>query len=134
MILRTKKLRKEDTLTYNHQDADPNYLDGELTEDNWKTVPGFPWYVINPFGEIRTVRTGRIHKQQSRTRGFVRAILQDRTGKSNVYIHRILAEAFLPDYDPTLMVKFKDGNKENVVVHNLQMAHRNVRTSERFRE
>ena len=48
-------------------------------------------------------------------------INMDNSKQKSILIHRLLAEIFLPDYDPKLHVNHKDANKLNNSLDNLEM-------------
>lgn len=59
--------------------------------DEWVPVAEFPAYEVNPAGQVRNRRTGRILKWQRHSRGYLQVSLHRRTR----LVHRLVALAFL---------------------------------------
>lgn len=91
-------------------------LEGEI----WKPVKGFEDYEISNYGRMR--RDFKLRKFETKDpKRYIHTSLV-RNGKNyNVYIHRLVAENFLEDWDPALVVNHKDENKHNNHVSNLEM-------------
>jgi len=104
------------------------------TEDVWKDIVGFEgYYQVNSLGNIksldRTIRGGRygirkvnsrILKQTSCKNGYVKVVLR-RDGKDTTcLVHRLIANAFMPNPDNLPQVNHIDGNKKNNQVLNLE--------------
>lgn len=105
----------------------------KLTEE-WKWIVGYEnYYQVSNFGRIKSVdrevfyRDGRkaIHKGgpvaiNSRPNGYLKANLYKDGGMKNVAVHRLVAEAFIPNPNNLPQVNHKDEVKTNNNVENLE--------------
>lgn len=99
----------------------------------WKDIQGFEnMYQVSNIGKIksleRTIKTKkgflrvkeRILDGSKDTKGYLQVELK-KDGKRNIkVIHRLVAEAFIPNIDNKEQVNHKDGNKLNNNVDNLE--------------
>lgn len=89
----------------------------------WRDIPSVPTLQASSYGRIRNVYTGNIighgwHKARPRVTARIR-------GKQVfLYVHRLVAEAFLPDYRKDARVEHKDGDFDNNAPDNLEMGDR----------
>ena len=102
-----------------------------MQENNkkWKKLdlPGLPCE-INDLGHVRNIvyiKGGMIHKNRRvpavrcGNRGFFAITRYDGVKQRNYYIHRLVAETFLPNPENLPCVKFKDGDRTNFKASNL---------------
>ena len=98
----------------------------------WKQVSlvGYGNYSVSDNGDIRRDESrtnavaGRMVKQQKSPRGYMVAYLYCNDKRKRVYVHRIVAEEFVPKSDPTLEVNHRDCNKANNHFLNLEWCSR----------
>ncbi|WP_297990311.1 NUMOD4 domain-containing protein [uncultured Anoxybacillus sp.] len=89
----------------------------------WKPVKGYEGvYSVSNLGRVRRESTGYILKPSVAKNGYLIVTLWYRNKGKSCYIHRILAEAFLPNPDPKVFrtINHKDGNKLNNDLSNLE--------------
>lgn len=88
----------------------------------WKDVIGYEGlYQISSLGRLKSNRYGRMIKGNINSYGYLRTILSDRNGNiKRVLIHRLVAEAFIPNTDNKPQVNHRDENKLNNAVDNLE--------------
>src|SRR5690606_30393124 len=95
-----------------------------MTQEEWRDIKGFPGWEVSSLGAVRGPgRWGRpsLLRPQQNGRGYLKVSL----GRSNVrYIHRLVAEAFLPIPEGEAHVNHIDGNKANNVLSNLEWVDR----------
>lgn len=74
----------------------------------------------NSFNGSKRYREEKIHRCQLQKDGYVRTHLYKDNKRQNVKVHRIVAEAFIPNPDNYPMVNHKDEVKSNNCVENLE--------------
>ena len=97
------------------------YFDVELSEEDydneeWETLARYPMYQISKFGRVSNIKTERVLKLCVNSSGYKKVVLN---GK-NEYVHRLVAETFIPNPHNLPEVNHKDGNKWNNCVDNLE--------------
>lgn len=86
----------------------------------WKPVKGFPNYEIHLSGVVRHKRSLYEKIFTDNGNGYLRTTLFRDGKQTTVYLHRIIAEAFIPNPLQLPQVNHKDGNKANNSVENLE--------------
>lgn len=92
-------------------------------EEIWKnlTIPGYEHFLVSNLGQVKNSITNHIIAIGNNGRGYCNCKIKANGITKTVYIHRLVAEAFLPDWDPSLQVNHKDKNKQNNCIDNLEM-------------
>lgn len=86
----------------------------------WKPIEGYPHLLISRTGKVWTTTYNRELHPHLTNRGYLRVNLsKDKTVK-RAHIHRLVAQAFIPNPDNLPTVDHIDGNKLNNNVENLQ--------------
>lgn len=100
----------------------------------WKDIKGYEGcYQVSNLGRIKSLdrmtnnqygeyfMKGRILKNSIiKDKGYCRVSLNNGNGKISKRVHRLVAEAFIPNPENKLEVNHKDGNKLNNCVSNLE--------------
>jgi hypothetical protein len=100
-------------------------------EETWKHIHGYNHYEISNFGRIRKIsylrtwvctKVGYEQLQVFETDGCGKKRIgsKDKGKVKKVLLHRLLAEAFIPNPDNLPCVNHKDGNKLNNSLDNLE--------------
>lgn len=96
----------------------------EFDLEVWKDVVGFDEYFqVSNFGNVYSKRTNKVLKQTVSRKGYssISTRIGGRNGKCyNLRIHRLVAEAFIPNPDVKDQVNHIDGDKLNNHVDNLE--------------
>ena len=83
-------------------------------------IEGYENYEVTTTGEVINTKTGRVLKSGKNTCGYLHVVLC-KNGKTKIKrIHRLVAEAFIPNPDNLPCVNHKDENKTNNCVDNLE--------------
>lgn len=87
--------------------------------EEWRDIEGFANYQVSDLGNIRSGR--KILVKTLDKYGYHTVSLHNTNGMKVCKVHRLVAKAFLPDYDDNLQVNHKDEVKTNNRVNNLEM-------------
>ena len=90
-------------------------------EEVWKDIEDYEgFYQVSNFGRVKRVTTGRILKSNMNSKGYLTVGLCKNSIKSNKRIHRLVAEAFIPNPENKPEVNHIDENKTNNSLDNLE--------------
>lgn len=97
----------------------------------WKAVKGYEGlYEVSNFGQVRGLKRGRTLSPRANCRtGYLEVNLRRSGTQKTVRVHRLVAEAFLPNPFGLLEVNHKDEDKNNNSVDNLEWCDRHYNTS-----
>ncbi len=92
-------------------------------------LPIYPFYKICSEGRVYSLLSDKYLKHGLAGAGYPHVNIKnmDQVFKS-CYVHRLVAEAFLSNWDPCLDVNHKDGNKKNNNIENLEMVTKSQNT------
>ena len=99
-----------------------------MKKEYWKPVVGYEGhYQVSNFGRVKSIKFGKeiILKQHINIKGGYYYVCLLKNGKhKNYYVHRLVAQAFLPNPNNLPEVNHKDECKTNNVVSNLEWCDR----------
>jgi len=106
-----------------------------------KRVPSYPRYLVSSLGRIKLLlyidARGKVRKEKIiKTRDrwwYMLCFLDDNWKDKSGTVHRLVAEAFIPNPDNKRTVNHKDWNKHNNCVDNLERATDSENCKHRFR-
>lgn len=91
--------------------------------ENWKTIVGYEGrYEVSDKGNIRSLKFGKtkILKPWKTNRGYLQVKLRKGGIHKNMYVHRLVAEAFIPNPNHLATVNHRDEVKTNNAASNLE--------------
>lgn len=86
----------------------------------WKIIKQFPEYEISTYGRVRKIKTQKCLYIKHHSRGYLQVVIQSNDKKHYLYIHRLVAQAFIPNPQSLPFVNHKDEDKQNNHVDNLE--------------
>ena len=87
----------------------------------WLTIKQNKNYEVSNIGEVRNKNTKRILKAWKNSRGYLIITLRKNTNCYCYTVHRLVAEAFIPNPKNKPQINHIDGNKENNCVRQFRM-------------
>ena len=98
-----------------------------MKKEYWKPVVGYEGlYEVSNWGRVKslprngTVKYARILKLYTDKDGYLYVVLSKNNKQKLFKIHRLVAEAFIPNPNNLPMINHKDENKQNNNVENLE--------------
>lgn len=88
--------------------------------EEWRIINRFPKYEVSSFGRIRKISTNKLLFLKTHTTGYKQVAIQENNKKYYLYVHRLVAEAFIDNPNNYPYVNHKDEIKTNNNVENLE--------------
>lgn len=97
-------------------------MDNQQLSDKqeWKTVKEYDHYEVNQYGQIRHKTRKHILKPRKNNGGYLYVCFKINGKNKNFAVHRIVANAFIPNPNNCLEVNHKDYDRTNNCVDNLE--------------
>lgn len=87
----------------------------------WRNIKDYEGlYQVSNTGEVRSSITGKILKQEKTNRGYLLTNLYKNGKRKKLLVHRLVAEAFIPNPSNLPQVNHKSENKQDNRVENLE--------------
>ena len=87
----------------------------------WKDIEGYEGrYQVSNTGKVKSLRAKLVMKQKTNNCGYSEISLCVSQKRKSFLVHRLVALAFLPNYDNKKQVNHIDGNKKNNHTENLE--------------
>lgn len=91
-----------------------------MKTEAWQPIAGFEGYDVSDLGRVRGPQ-GIMKTYRRKKDGYVQFVLRTITGRHKaLYLHRLVACAFVPNPDGLPQVNHKDLDKSNCVALNLE--------------
>lgn len=90
------------------------------TLEEWRPIDGYPNYQVSDRGRVMNLKSGRVLKQAVDNHGYECVALYKDGKIKQCRIHRLTAEAFIPNPNNLAQVNHIDENKRNNDVSNLE--------------
>jgi hypothetical protein len=87
--------------------------------EQWKKIEEYDNYFISDGGSIRNSRTKTFLEGYKTKQGYISVGLSNKGKLKNFLVHRLVAQAFIPNHEKKEIVKHRDGDNENNDVSNL---------------
>lgn len=89
--------------------------------EKWRDIAGYEGiYQVSDHGRVKTRK--KIRTPQKNNRGYMTIMLYKSDGGRHFLIHRLVAQAFIPNPENKATVNHKDGVRSNNKVDNLEWA------------
>lgn len=89
--------------------------------EEWKNIIGYEGlYEVSNKGNVRNVRRNTLLKLSKTNYGYIQVHLYKNGIRTGLRVHRLVAEAFIPNPDNLPQVNHKDEDKTNNNVTNLE--------------
>ena len=91
-----------------------------MENEVWKIMKEHSNYEVSNLGKIKNKKTGRIRKTSINNKGYEQFIVYIDKKPKTFYVHRVVANNFLKNFNNLPEVNHKDENKLNNCVDNLE--------------
>lgn len=94
--------------------------------EQWRPVDGYENYEISSLGRVKSLKYGveKILKPAKNKDGYLQVSLYRNGKEKRLYVHRLVAEAFLPNPEGFPEINHLDEDKTNNVVGNIEWTSR----------
>ena len=92
--------------------------------ERWKKIEGYENYSVSSEGRVRNDRTGRLMSLTTEPTGYLRVGLCKNGKYKRFYVHRLVAEAFIPNPHNFPQVNHLNETKTTNIVENLEWCDR----------
>ena len=100
------------------------FTDTELEQEQWRDIDGYDgMYQVSDIGRVRSLKYGKVRVLRARKNsgGYLQVNLCKNCVGNNIFVHRLVANAFIPNSDETkTQINHKNEVKTDNRVENLE--------------
>lgn len=103
-------------------------------QEIWKDVKGYEGlYQVSNLGNVYSTKTAKILKSQISGKGYKTVCLHKNNVPHTNQLHRLIAQAFIPNPNNYPQINHIDGNKTNNNINNLEWCDQSYNIKEAYR-
>lgn len=106
-------------MTQNDKELLLKDLCARLSQEEWRIIPDFPEYAVSNKGNIATLKTGKL-RRFSDHKGYKQCMLRKDGKAYNRFVHRLVANAFLPLPEEGQVIDHINGIRDDNHVENIR--------------
>lgn len=91
-----------------------------MKQEIWKTIEANPKYAVSNMGRVKNTHTNYIFSPRDNGRGYLYVDLYKNAKSKRLYIHRLVAQAFIPNHENKSEVNHINGIKSDNRLENLE--------------
>lgn len=88
-------------------------------KEEWRKIENY-MYEVSSKGRVRSIRNNMVMKQSKHYKGHMFLYLYNDSSRKKFFVHRLVAEAFIPNPEKKDVVNHIDEKKQNNRVENLE--------------
>ena len=88
--------------------------------NDWKIIKNFNNYCVNKIGQIKNIKTNKILRLNTDKDGYKTVMLYNNKKFKRFKVHRLVAEAFIPNINNLPLINHKNEIKDDNRVENLE--------------
>ena len=96
----------------------------DLSDEEWRPIEGFDGYMVSNKGRVKSLNFKKagegILRPWKDKLGYLRVSMHKESKQKQALVHRLVAMAFVPGYQPGLEVNHKDESPSNPLPENLE--------------
>lgn len=89
-------------------------------DEVWRDIDGYEQYQISNMGRVFSMKTNKLLTPQPDKKGYLRVKFWENNKGYTFKVHRLVAQAFIPNPNNLPQVNHKDEDKKNNTVENLE--------------
>lgn len=89
-------------------------------QSEWKVPESSPFFLVSPEGEVKVRDTESLARKGDNGNGYLQVQIMRKGKRYTRYVHRLVAECFIPNPNGHKEINHIDGNKSNNHVENLE--------------
>lgn len=86
-----------------------------MSREIWVEVEGFPGYVVSNHGRVMNRETNYVLRPRDNSYGYSRVALRKDGKTHDVYVHHLVAKAFITGYHDGVQIRHEKDNSDNHV-------------------
>ena len=91
-----------------------------IINEEWRSISEYGNYQVSNIGRVKNVDTHRILKPNIRQNGYYQICLSQNNSKTQLYIHRLVAQEFIENPDNKNVVDHMNRNRADNTIKNLR--------------
>lgn len=91
-----------------------------MQDEVWSEISGFPNYAVSTHGRVKNLRTNTLLRPRNNSYGYMRVGLRRDGVTHDIYVHQLVAQAFITGYRQGVQVRHADDDGGNNHVTNLR--------------
>jgi hypothetical protein len=88
-----------------------------MDDEVWAGIEDFPDYAVSTYGKVMNVHTNAVLRPRNNSYGYTRVALRKDGKTHDIYVHHLVAKAFITGYHEGVQIRHVKDNSNNHVTN-----------------